>query len=134
MAGLLPDYPNPIVVCQTSGTGVQPGILDIGAFNTPGYPPVLQILISATATVVVDGALQVTQSSTPALVNPTDVSGGGFTTSDFYDLIPGIRFYQINVTANTGTVTVTAGVGPQREGYVGLPQLLRMSNNAPQGT
>ena len=68
--------------------------------------------------------MQVTQSATPALVDPTDVSGGGFTTSDFYDLIPGLRFYQINVTANTGTVTVKAGFG----------QLLRMTNNAPQGT
>ena len=124
--GLTPDYPSPVVVCQTSSTGLQPGILDIEAVqaNLPGYPPVLQIIISATATVVVDAAMQVSQSSTPALVDPTDVSGGGFTVSDFYDLIPGLRFYQINVTANTGTVTVKAGFG----------QLLRMSNNAPQGT
>lgn len=129
----LPDYPNPITICSTTGTGVQPGILDIGAFNTPGYPPVLQIYISATATVVINGAVAVT-GNPAALVNATDVSGGGFTASDFYDLIPGVRFYQIDIQANTGTVTVTAGVGPQREGYVGLPQLLRMSNNAPQGT
>jgi len=68
--------------------------------------------------------MQVTASSTPTLVDPIDVSGGGFTASDFYDLIPGLRFYQINVSANTGTVTVKAGFG----------QLLRMANNAPQGT
>lgn len=126
MAGLTPDYPNPVVVCSTTGTGLQPGILDIevpGA-NTPGFPPVLQVLISNTATVVVNAALQVTASSTPALVDPIDVSGGGFTASDFYDLIPGLRFYQVNVTANTGTVTIKAGFG----------QLLRMTNNAPQGT
>ena len=123
---LLPDYPPPVVVCSTSGTGVQPGILDIEVqkANTPGFPPVLQVLISNTATVLVNAAMQITQSATPALVDPIDVSGGGFTTSDFYDLIPGLRFYQINVTANTGTVTVKAGFG----------QLLRMSNNAPQGT
>jgi hypothetical protein len=130
---MTPDYPSPIVVCTTTGTGVQPGILDIGAFFTPGYPPVLQIIISNTATVVVNGALQVSQTSTPTMVDPTDVSNGGFTASDFYDLIPGIRFYQINVTANTGTVTVKAGVGPQTPGHVGLPQLLRMSTNATQG-
>ena len=126
MAGLTPDYPNPVVVCSTTGTGVQPGILDIEvpAANFPGFPPVLQVLISNTATVVVNAALSVTQSSTPSLVDGTDVSGGGFTTSDFYDLIPGLRFYQIDVQANTGTVTVVAGSG----------QLLRMSNNAPQGT
>ena len=124
--GLTPDYPSPVVVCSTTGTGLQAGILDIESVfaNFPGYPPVLQLLISATATVVVNAAMQVTQSSSPALVDPIDVSGGGFTASDFYDLIPGLRFYQINVTANTGTVTVKAGFG----------QLLRMSNNAPQGT
>lgn len=124
--GLTPDYPNPVVVCQTTGTGVQPGILDIEALGnaTPGYPPVLQILVSNTATVIVNAAMQVSASSSPTLVDPIDVSAGGFTASDFYDLIPGLRFYQINVTANTGTVTVKAGYG----------QLLRMTNNAPQGT
>jgi hypothetical protein len=126
MAGLTPGYPDPVVVCSTGGTGVQPGILDIESVfaNALGYPPVLQIIISATATVVVNAAMQVSQSSTPALVDPIDVSGGGFTTSDFYDLIPGLRFYQINVIGNTGMVTVKAGFG----------QLLRMANNAPQGT
>lgn len=126
MAGLTPQYPDPVVVCSTTGTGVQPGILDIEVpqANIPSFPPVLQILIDATATVVVNAAMQVTQSSTPALVDPIDVSAGGFTASNFYDLIPGLRFYQIDVQANTGTVTVKAGFG----------QLLRMSNNAPQGT
>jgi hypothetical protein len=126
MAGLTPDYPPPVVVCTTTGTGLQDGILDIEVpqANIPSYPPVLQILISATATVVINAAMQVSQSSTPTLVDPQDVSAGGFTGSDFYDLIPGLRFYQVNVTANTGTVTVKAGWG----------QLLRMTNNAPQGT
>lgn len=126
MSGPVPNYPDPILVCSTSGTGLQPGILDIEVpqANIPSFPPVLQILISATATVIVNAAMQVTPSSTPALVDPQDVSGGGFAASDFYDLIPGLRFYQINVTANTGTVTVKAGFG----------QLLRMINNAPQGT
>ena len=123
---LLPDYPNPVVVCSTTGTGVQPGILDIEAVkaNDPEYPPVLQVLISATATVVINGALQVSQTNPATLVDGLDVSGGGFTVSDFYDLIPGLRFYQIDVQANTGNVIVKAGSG----------QLLRMSNNAPQGT
>ena len=119
------DYPNPVVVCSTTGTGVQPDILDIESvfFNVAGYPPVLQIIISATATVVVNAAMQVSGATTPTMVDPVDVSGGGFTTSDFYDLIPGLRFYQINVTANTGTVIVKAGFG----------QLLRMTTNATFG-
>lgn len=127
------DYPGPITICSTTGTGVQPNILDIGAFLNPGYPPVIQIVISNTATVIVNGALSVSSATTPTLVDPTDVSNGGFTASDFYDLIPGIRFYQINVTANTGTVTVKCGVGPMTEGFVGLPQILRMTTNATQG-
>ena len=75
--GLIPDYPAPVVVCSTTGTGVQPSILDIESVfaNSPGYPPVLQILISNTATVVVNAAMQVSQSSAPALVDPQDVSG-----------------------------------------------------------
>jgi hypothetical protein len=128
-----PNYPSPIVVCSTTGTGLQAGILDVGGFLNPGYPPVMQIVISNTATVVVYGALQVSTAATPALVDPIDLSGGGFTVSEFYDLVPGIRFYQIDVTANTGTVTVKAGVGPMTEGFVGLPQLLRISNVATAG-
>lgn len=126
MAQLTPDYPQPVVVCSTTGTGLQAGILDIEAVqaNSPGYPPVLQVLISNTATVVVNAALQVSQSNPATLVDPIDVSSGGFTASDFYDLIPGLRFYQVDVQANTGTVTVKAGFG----------QLLRYANNAPQGT
>ncbi len=127
------DYPGAITVCSTTGTGVQPSILDIGAFVHPAYPPVIQIIISNTATVVVNGALSVTSAAIPALVDATDVSGGGLTASEFYDLIPGIRFYQIDVTANTGTVTVKCGVGPMMEGFIGLPQLLRMTTNATQG-
>jgi hypothetical protein len=134
MADLVPDYPPSIVVCSTSGTGLQPGILDIGAFNSEGYPPVLTVYLTATGTVKVWGGHNVTNSSTPALVRPIDYSGGGFTVSDSYDLTPGIRFWQIEVVANTGDVIVEAGFGPQGRGNMGLPQLIRMSNNAPQGT
>jgi hypothetical protein len=128
-----PVYPSPIVIVNTTGTGLQPAILDIGAFMNPFYPPVIGISMSAAATVVVYGALEVTGTTTPTLVNPINVSGGGFTTSDFYDLIPGIRFYQVNVTANAGTVVVKCGVGPMTENFSGLPQLLRISNVATAG-
>lgn len=127
------DYPHPITICSTTGTGLQPNILDIGAFFTPGYPPVIQIIVSNTATVAVYGALDVSGAAVPTLVDPIDVSGGGFTASDFYDLVPGIRYYAVNVIANTGTVTIKSGVGPQVPGNVGLPQLLRMTNAATQG-
>ncbi len=126
--GLVPNYPDPVLVCNvpSSGTGLQPGILDIQLpqDNVIDFPPVLQIYISATATVKVWAALRVTAANPSTLIRKVDVSSGGFSASDFYDLIPGLRFYQIEVTANTGDVIVEAGFG----------QLLRMMNNAPQGT
>lgn len=136
MAGLLPDYPGPITLCSVSAgaTGLQTDILDIGAFFTPGYPPVISVYISGAATVLIMGSLRISQTNPATLVRAIDVSGGGFTTSDFYDIIPGIRFYQVNVTANNGTVVVEAGFGPQVPGHTGLPQLLRYTNSAAQGT
>ena len=136
MAGMLPDYPDPITFCSVSGgaTGLQTDILDIGAFFTPGYPPVISVYISGAATVQIIGALRIAKTNPSTLIRGLDVSGGGFTTSDFYDIVPGIRFYQVNVTANNGVVVVEAGFGPQVPGHTGLPQLLRMTNSAAQGT
>jgi len=128
-----PHYPGPIVLASTTGTGVQPDILDISSFMNPGYPPVISVYISATATVKIWAAVAVTSSSTPSLVNKIDVSAGGYTDSDFLDMIPGIPFYQIEVTANTGTVVVSASFGPTTERTVGMPNLLRMSNIATAG-
>lgn len=127
------DFPQPITLCSTTGTGVQPYILDITGFVNPGYPPVISIFISATATVVVWAAQRVTTGTTPTLVNAIDISSGGFTTSDFYDLVPGIGLYQIEVSANTGTVVVEAGLGPMTETTIGRPHLIRMTTNATQG-
>jgi hypothetical protein len=126
MGDLVPNYPDPVLVCDTVSTGLQAGILDIQLpqSNIVDYPPVIQIYISATATVKVWAALRVSAANPPALIRKIDVSSGGFSASDFYDLIPGLRFYQIEVTANTGQVIVEAGFG----------QLLRMMNSAAQGT
>lgn len=128
-----PDYPGPTVICNTSGTGLQPDILDITGFRNPGYPPVLAITITATATVKVWGAMSLSGTTTGALVRPIDYSGGGFTASDSYDLIPGIPFWQIEVTANTGTVVCECGVSPMTEDNVGKAQLIRYTNVATQG-
>jgi hypothetical protein len=128
-----PHYPPPIVLCNTTSTGIQPDILDIGAFMNPGYPPVLSVYISATATVKIWGAMSVTSSSSPALVRKIDISTGGFTNSNYYDMVPGIPFYQVEVTANTGLVVVEGSFGPTSEKTVGQPNLLRMSNIATSG-
>jgi hypothetical protein len=130
--GMTADYPAPIkLVNGVSGTGVQPNILDISAALTANIPLVMQVVISATATVQVKGAVEV--NSAGALVDPVDVSGGGFTASDFYDLILGLPFYQVTITANTGTVTVKVARGATLPGQAGLAQLLRFTNAATQG-
>ena len=129
-----PNYPPPTVLCSTTGTGLQPQILDIGPFMATGYPPVIQIVISATATVEILGSVAISASPpTGALVNGIDMSSGGYTASDFIDLIPGVRFYQVNVVANTGTVTVLCGSCPSGDGGLATPDLIRISTNATQG-
>jgi hypothetical protein len=128
-----PHYPSPIILASTTGTGVQPDILDISAFMNPGYPPVLSIYMSAAATVKIWGGMSLTSSSAPSLVRKIDVSGGGFTGSNFYDMIPGIPFYQVEVIANAGLVVVEGAFGPTTDHTVGSPQLIRMSNIATAG-
>ena len=122
-------YTPSVVLCSTTGTGVQNPILDIGGMGVSGMPPVIQVIISATATVKVYGALDISTGSPPQLVNSLDVSNGGFTASDFYDLIPGIRFYQINITANSGNVTVKAGAAPGASVATIMPHLVTQSTD-----
>lgn len=113
-------YESPVYLCRNvTTTGVQPAVLDIGSFSEPGYPPVVQLVISA-ATVKIEGSQDA--------VNFVDFSGGGFTVSDCYDLVPGVRFWRINITANAGSVTVMCGAGPTGNGKVGLPNLLIVTN------
>lgn len=113
-------YNPPVYLCKNvTTTGIQPGVLDIGSFSEPGYPPVIQLIIS-NATVRVEGS----QDGT----NFVDFSGGGFTVSDCYDLVPGVRFWRINITVNTGSVTVMCGAGPTGNGKVGLPNLIIVTN------
>ena len=128
------DYPDPILICSTTGTGVQPNILDASAFSVPRLPCVISIHISNTATVKVWASVRVSGTDPATLTRKIDISGGGFTLSDFYDLPQnGPRYFQIEVTANTGTVTVEACPGLVNGNVIGLPNLLRMTNVATQG-
>ena len=129
--GLTPNYPDPVVVCSTTGTGVQPGILDIEvpAANSPGFPPVLQVLISNTATVLVKAALQVTASATPALVDPIDVSGGGFTVTLPQYPYDGMTFHFSEVK-NSANALVIDGNGKTINGAATLSAGSALSPNA----
>jgi hypothetical protein len=127
-----PGYTDPIILCQNiAGTGLQPAVLDIGGFTLSGYPPVVQFVISGgTTNVILYGGMLLGGTTAPVIVNPQDVTGGGITsaTADFYDLIPGIRYYQVNITANNGAVSVYAGPGPLMAGKTGLGNLVLASN------
>ena len=126
------NYPAPIFLCRgISTTGLQPAVIDIGAAITARLPVVLQIMISVTGTVQVLGSVEI--SPTGTLVDPVDYSVGGFTTSDGWDLISGIQFWQINILANAGLITAKAGVGATGPGQTGLVQLVRFTNAATNG-
>ncbi len=128
------DYPAPTIIAATTGTGLQPNIIDTTPFRTPGYPPVVEIYISATATVYVWGALSLSTTNPATLQFPVNIApGGAVTASDFYDLVVGIPFWQFEVAANTGTVTILCGPSPSEPDTVATPSLVRMTTNATDG-
>lgn len=126
-----PNYPAPIYLCNTTGTGIQTPVLDASDALTPGIPIPIQIVISATATVKIEGAMEL--DTTGAMVDAIDLSGGGYTTSNVYDLIIGFPFYRVNVTANTGTVKVKINQGSLGPGQKGKAHLVTLMNAATQG-
>lgn len=128
---LVANYPSPIYLCNTTGTGVQTPVLDASDALTSGLPVPFQIVISATATVQIQAALEL--DSTGAMVDPLDVSGGGFTSSDFRDLVITLPFYRVNVTANTGTVKVKVGNAPLGPGQRGKLHLVTLTNVGTSG-
>ena len=95
-----------------TGTGTSDWA-DISAADFAQSPPHIQIVISGSATVVVEGTVDPDNS---ALV--LDYSNGGFTASDSRKLIQGIRYWRTNVTANSGSVTAAIGEVPMLDkGY-----------------
>ena len=90
----------------TITTGVSPWV-DISAADFAQSPPHIQIAITGSATVKVEGTVD---PDNAALV--LDYSNGGFTTSDSRKLIQGIRYWRTNVTANSGSVTAAIGEIP----------------------
>lgn len=127
------NYPPPTYLCnQVAGTGVQAGVIDIGPFMATGLPPVVQIVISATATVYMRGSCGITTAGT--LISPLDAPAGGVTSSGWLDLPPGIRFWQVNITANTGTVTVFCGSCPMGGGELATPSLVQFTTATTQQT
>ena len=132
MAGLVADVPAPIYLANTTGTGLQTLVLDASDAMQPGLPIPIQVVISATATVQILAGVEI-NTATGTIVDAQDVSGGGFTASNFYDLILNLPFYVVNITANTGTVKVKLNGGALAQGEKGRLHLLRMTNIATSG-
>lgn len=127
------DYPSPILVVNTTGSALQPAILDVRNFITARIPPVIQVYISNTATVTIWGSGKISTTDPPTLVDPV-ASPTTVTASDFIDLIGGTGiFYQFAVAANTGRVTIYALPGATYDNQVALPQLVRMTTAATAG-
>lgn len=134
-----PNYSDPTYLCRNvTTTGVQPNILDIEKFMAARLPVPLQIYISGTATVKVWVSVGIdTSLSTPTLLYAVEVQpdSGAITASTIIDLISGVRFCQVEVSAiNPGSsVTCLVGATPLGEGKVATPSLVRMSTNATLG-
>ena len=120
------NYPAPIYLCNTTGTGIQTAILDASDALTAGLPVPIQVVISNTATVKIEAAMEL--DSTGAMVDPLDLSNGGYTASDFYDLIISLPFYRVNISANTGTVKVKVNQGSLQPGQRGKLHLVTLTN------
>ena len=128
------DYPSPVLVASTTGTGLQPAIL--------GRERSSSRRTCRRSSRFTSRRRRRSSSRLPAKLSTTDPAtlvypvtfGTSVTTSDFVDLIGGARmFYQFNVTANTGTVVIMALAGSTAPGVLAMPQLVRMSTNATLG-
>jgi len=127
-------YPTPIYLANVtaSATGLQTPVLDAKDALTVGLPFVVQFVISATATVQLLAGMEL-NPATGAIVDPLDVTGGGIQASNFYDLIITLPLYQVNITANTGSVKVKVNSGSTSPGDFGKLHLISASTNATQG-
>lgn len=128
---MIANYPAPIYLCNTATTGIQTAILDASDAITANLPAILQIVISASATVKIEAAIEL--DSTGAMVDPFDISSGGYSASDMRDLVLTVPFYRVNVTANTGTVKVKVGQAALAPGARGKLHLVTLTNVGTSG-
>ncbi len=122
MAGV-PIYSLAAVTAQGAGTAI-----DILPMQIPGYPPVIILTMSGSGTTVkVEGSHD--------NANWVDFSGGGFTSDEARDLVPGVRFWRANCTAMGlgGAVTAVVGAAPGFGGSYPGPSAATVAVNATTG-
>lgn len=95
------------------GTGVGAAI-DISPAVVPGYPPVMIVTFTGTATYTIEGSHN--NSDWVAFT-------GNLTAAVAKDLIPGIRFWRTNVAANSALFTSSVGPIPAANGGFVRPYL-----------
>lgn len=89
-----------------TGTGAGSAI-DISVAKIAGYPPVMIVTFTGTATFTIQGShdgtnwVDFTSAQTAAVAK---------------DLVPGVRFWRTNVSANSATFTSAVGPIPSSEG------------------
>lgn len=96
-----------------TGTGAGASI-DISPAVVAGYPPVMIITFTGTATYTIQGSHD--------NANWVDYTSA-LTAADSRDLIPGIRFWRTKTTANSATFTSSVGPIPAANGGFVRPAL-----------
>ena len=114
------DFSPAYLMNGVSGTGVGTAV-DISCSTVPHLPPVLICTFTGTATYTIQGSHDnvawVTMSST-------------LTAASAKDLIPGIRFWRVNVSANSALFTACVGPVPTAEGGFVRPNLVTTFSSA----
>jgi len=108
------DYSPSFLHNGTVGTGVGTAV-DISPAVVSGYPPVILCTFTGTATYVIQGSHD----------NANWVTlSASLTAASAKDLIPGIRFWRVNISANSGTFTASVGAVPAANGGFVRPNLV----------
>ena len=99
----------PAAYSHKGATGTGPGAwVDISVADGERAPH-MQLKIT-NALVLVEGSVD---KDNPDVV--LDYSGGGFTSDDSRELIPGVRYWRTNIITNSGRVTSAVGEVPTQD-------------------
>ena len=103
------------VYSHNGATGTSAGsAIDISGTGVAGYPPVMIVTFTGTATYTIQGSHDGT--------NWVDFSAS-LTAAAAKDLVPGVRFWRTNVSANSATFTSAVGPIPGADGRFVRPNV-----------
>lgn len=115
------SYPAP-VYSNRATTGTTTGEwIDIAVAVVAGYPPVMHVTFTGTATFTIQGSHDMVEA------NVIDYTAA-LTSHVAKDLIPGVRFWRTKPTANSGTFTSSVGAVPAADGGVAMPNNVTLTS------